>query len=53
MGEASTLSPTLTDKEFEVMVIKMFTDLRKKMKEHREYFKKETENIKKYQINYE
>lgn len=44
MGEASPLSPTLTDKDSKVIFISG-----EKMKEHREYFKIEKENIKKYQ----
>ena len=39
----------LPDKEFKVMVIKILTNLGRRMGEHRENFNKETENIRKYQ----
>ena len=39
----------LSDKEFEVMVIKMHRELRRTMDEHTENFNKETENMRKYQ----
>ena len=39
----------LPDKEFEALVIKMLTELRKRIDEHSENFNKELENIKKNQ----
>ena len=39
----------LLDKEFKAMVIKMLTELRRRMDEHSENFNKEIENIRKYQ----
>ena len=39
----------LPDKEFKVMVIKMFTELRRRMYEHSENFSKKIENIRKFQ----
>ena len=39
----------LLDKELKVMVIKMLTELRRRMNEHNENFNKETENIRKNQ----
>lgn len=39
----------LLDKEFKVMVIKMFTELRRRMDEHSEIFNKEVEDIRKLQ----
>ena len=40
----------LLDKEFKVMVIKMLTELRRKMDENGENFNEETEDIRKFQI---
>ena len=39
----------LPDKEFKVMVIKMVTELGRRVDEHSENFNKERENIRKYQ----
>lgn len=39
----------LSDKEFKVMVIKMLTELRRRMGGHSEIFNEETENVKKLQ----
>ena len=38
------------DKEFKAMVIKMLTELRRRMDEHSENFNKEIENTRKYQM---
>lgn len=40
----------LLDKEFKAMVIKMLTELRRRMDEHSENFNKEIENTRKYQM---
>ena len=40
----------ILDKEFRVMVIKMLTELRRRMDEHSENFNKEIENSRKDQI---
>ena len=39
----------LPDEVFKVLVIKMLTELGRRMDEHNENFNKETENIRKYQ----
>ena len=39
----------LYNKEFKVMIIKMLSELRRRMDEHSEKFNKELENIKKNQ----
>ena len=38
----------LPDREFKIMVMKMFTEVRRAMSEQSENFNKQTENIKKY-----
>ena len=38
------------DKEFQVMVIQLLTELRRRTDEHSENFNKQMENIRKYQI---
>ena len=52
-GGKKTLNETkisnLSDKEFQVMDIKMFTKLKWRVDEHSENFNKETENIRKQQ----
>ena len=40
----------IPDKEFKVIVIKMITELGRRMDRHSENFNKEMENIRKYQI---
>lgn len=44
---------SLPDKEFELMVIKMLTDFRRKMDEHSKNVNKEIENISRYQTEVE
>lgn len=39
----------LPNKEFKILVIKILTELGRRMNEHSENFNKETENIRKYQ----
>ena len=49
-GKKKTLmKQTYQIKEFSAMVIKMLTNLGRRMDEHSENFNKETENIRKYQ----
>lgn len=44
------MKQNLPDKEFKAIVIKMLTELRRRMDEHSENFNKEMENTRKYQI---
>ena len=39
----------MPDKEFKVLVIKMPTELKRRIDKHNENFNKETKNIRKYQ----
>lgn len=42
----------LLNKEFKIMIIKRFTELRKRMDEHSENFNREIKNIRKYHTEF-